>query len=600
MDDKRPLVAILLILIIFLGFNYYYTRQMRQRTPTEAVEEAKEEAQAPAPIPETPVETRAPGEPAREAARTVTSGPEEITAVRSALWSATLTSRGAAISSWKLADYTDVQGDSVQLVSPAGEALAVEIRYGTELIDTRDWVFSGPRESTIDLVAGGGARSLTYEAERADGVRVVKEYTFTPGMYSFDLRVSVLGLDAPAAERDLVIGWPGVPPTEAKEDRRTALASVAMVDGKVVRAGFSRLSKESQDQVGQIAWATSQSKYFIAALVPEGGSLSRVEAYADTAVDAGAFAATIPLDAGGGTRDFRVFAGPQDFRLVSAMGDDLARAVDLGWSWMRPLSVVMLRALVWAHGVIPNYGIVIIIFSVLTKLLFYRLTHKSFTEMKRMQELQPRLEELKKKYGNNREELSRAQMRLYQEAGVNPLGSCLPMLLQMPVFIALYQVLRTTIELRGAPFALWITDLSQPDTIAMVGTFSIHILPVLMGVGMLVQQRYSSGDPSQAAMGKMMPILFTVLFYNIASGLVLYWLVNTVLSVAQQAYVHRGYMAAAETRSDAAAPSGVPAGAVVPSVPDNPGPGVPAPLPASSPAGTKRTRRGGKKKRKKR
>jgi YidC/Oxa1 family membrane protein insertase len=146
-------------------------------------------------------------------------------------------------------------------------------------------------------------------------------------------------------------------------------------------------------------------------------------------------------------------------------------------------------------------------------------------------------------------------MSLYKEAGANPLGSCFPMLLQMPVFIALFQVLRTTIELRGAPFALWITDLAQPDTIATIAGFPIHILPVLMGVGMLVQQQFSSKDPSQAMMGKLMPIVFTVLFYNFASGLVLYWLVNTVLSVAQQYYIHRGPITADGSSSvDAAAP----------------------------------------------
>jgi len=150
-------------------------------------------------------------------------------------------------------------------------------------------------------------------------------------------------------------------------------------------------------------------------------------------------------------------------------------------------------------------------------------------------------------------------MRLYKEAGVNPLSSCLPMLLQMPVFIALFQVLRTTIELRGAPFMLWMTDLSQPDTIATVAGFAIHILPVLMGVGMLMQQKFSSTDPSQAAMGKLMPIVFTVIFYNMASGLVLYWLVNTVLSIAQQYYIHRGPSAAEEASRGAAAPLGVPA-----------------------------------------
>ncbi len=150
-------------------------------------------------------------------------------------------------------------------------------------------------------------------------------------------------------------------------------------------------------------------------------------------------------------------------------------------------------------------------------------------------------------------------MELYKKEKVNPLGSCLPMILQMPVFIALFQVLRTTIELRGAPFMLWMTDLSQPDTIAAIAGFPIHVLPLLMGLGMLVQQKFTTSDPSQAGVAKMMPILFTVLFYNFASGLVIYWLVNTILSIGQQYYIHRGPAAAVGVSPpDAAAPEGVP------------------------------------------
>jgi YidC/Oxa1 family membrane protein insertase len=222
--------------------------------------------------------------------------------------------------------------------------------------------------------------------------------------------------------------------------------------------------------------------------------------------------------------------------------------------------------------------------------------------MKRMQDLQPQLEELKKKYANNKEELAKAQMNLYKTAGVNPLGSCFPMLLQMPVFIALFQVLRTTIELRGAPFALWITDLSQPDTIASIYGFPIHVLPLLMGVGMLVQQQFSSRDPSQAMMGKLMPIVFTALFYNFASGLVLYWLVNTVLSVAQQYYIHRGPSTAVEPSADAAAPARVATTPLASSTTAAPefiedAEVVVDPAPAS---GNPRRKKGGRKRRKKR
>jgi YidC/Oxa1 family membrane protein insertase len=188
---------------------------------------------------------------------------------------------------------------------------------------------------------------------------------------------------------------------------------------------------------------------------------------------------------------------------------------------------------------------------VLTKVLFYRLTHKSFKSMKQMQDLQPKLQALKEKYGDDRQKMSQETMKVYKEAGVNPLGGCLPMLLQMPVFIALFNVLKYTIELRNAPFVGWITDLSQqevlfhlPITLPLLGD-AFSLLPILMGLSMFAQSKLGgspTGGPSGATppgFQTMLPIVFTVLFYKMPSGLVIYWIINTVLSVAQQYYIHR-------------------------------------------------------------
>ena len=188
-----------------------------------------------------------------------------------------------------------------------------------------------------------------------------------------------------------------------------------------------------------------------------------------------------------------------------------------------------------------------------TKVLFYRLTHKSFKSMAEMQALQPRLTALKEKYKDDKKKLSEETMKAYKEGGVNPIGGCLPMVLQMPVFLALFNVLRSTIEVRQAPFIGWITDLSQPDVLftmpfalPFVGA-NVSVLPIVMGASMLVQSKIggsiagpggAAGQPK--AMMYMMPIVFTVLFYNMPSGLVLYWIVNTVLSVAQQWYINKG------------------------------------------------------------
>jgi len=600
MDERRALIAVVLIFLILFGYNYFMGGR-RQADVAEApgvTEQPVVETEGAAPTqppvggtPE-PVATDAAGSESAAAAEARTIE------VEAPLWTATLSTRGGGIVSWRLREYEDADGGDVELVGEGEHGLGVELSYGADVVRTAEWIFDSPAGERVVVDRGTGPEVVTFTVALEDGATLSREYTFYPEGYAFELVVGYENLAARAASREIAATWPGIEPTEKKEED-TALASAAMVDGGMDRVHFRSLKKElEKTRVGSITWATSQSKYFMVALIPEEGEFDRVVGVADPETRAVGFVASRPIEGGSGEVPFRVYAGPQDFSEIENLGVNLERAVDLGWSITRPLSVLMLRALLWAHRWIPNYGLVIILFSVLTKLLFYRLTHKSFSEMKRMQDLQPKMKELQEKHKNDKEGLAKAQMELYKKEKVNPLGGCLPMLLQMPVFIALFQVLRTTIELRGAPFALWMTDLSQPDTIAMIGSFPIHVLPLLMGVGMLIQQRFSSQDPSQAAIGKMMPIIFTALFYNFASGLVLYWLVNTVLSVWQQYYIHRGPKAAASDAGAVAAPVRVTSEGATSTTQAPTFAADAAVAPVEDPAPRKSTKRGGKRRKK--
>ena len=247
---------------------------------------------------------------------------------------------------------------------------------------------------------------------------------------------------------------------------------------------------------------------------------------------------------------FVCYLGPLDMETLKGYGIGLERTIDLGR--LRFLSVIVLRFMTFLKRFIPNYGLIIIIMSVLTKVLFYRLTHKSFKSMKDMQRLQPRIKELQEKYKDDKTKLNEKMMHLYKEAGVNPLGGCLPLLLQMPVFIALFNLLRNTIEIRNAPFFLWINDLSSPDVLFRFGVSlpivgnEFHLLPILMGAAMVLQSKMGAsptGEATPQAQTKMMstamPIIFTVFFYGVPSGLVLYWFVNNILTIVQQYYVHK-------------------------------------------------------------
>ncbi len=233
----------------------------------------------------------------------------------------------------------------------------------------------------------------------------------------------------------------------------------------------------------------------------------------------------------------RFYAGPKDQKRLEQIADNLNLTVDYGFLWW--LAVPLFALLDWLHGLVGNWGVAIILLTLLVKLVLYPLSSASYKSMANMRRVAPQMKRLQERYAGDRQKLSQEMMGLYKKEGVNPLGGCLPMLLPMPIFIALYWVLFESVELRQAPFALWIDDLAAMDP--------YFILPLLMGATMYVQQLLSPtmGDPMQARIMKLMPIMFTVLFLFFPAGLVLYWLVNSVLSVAQQWYVMKKTEAAA-------------------------------------------------------
>jgi YidC/Oxa1 family membrane protein insertase len=233
-----------------------------------------------------------------------------------------------------------------------------------------------------------------------------------------------------------------------------------------------------------------------------------------------------------------MFAGPKQSDLLKETGQGLEELIDYGWF------AFLAKPLVWlmkaSNRLTRNYGIDIILLTILIKVLFYPLTKKSMASMKKMQDLQPILVKLKEKYKDDAQRLNQETMNLYKTYKINPLSGCLPMLLQIPVFIALYKALLVTIELRHAPFFLWINDLSAPEhlwDIAVAGyAIPIRLLPLLMGISMFVQQKMTptAGDPNQQKIMLLMPVIFTFMFWGFPTGLVIYWLANNVLSIGQQ------------------------------------------------------------------
>ena len=232
--------------------------------------------------------------------------------------------------------------------------------------------------------------------------------------------------------------------------------------------------------------------------------------------------------------------------LLNSYGYKLGKALDFGWFDILAKPCLWLMNFIYDH-LIPNYGIAIIILTLFTKVLLWPLGTKSYKSMGAMKKLQPLIKEIKEKYGDDRKRVNEETMALYRTYKINPLGGCLPMLVQIPVFFALYRMLYEAIELRHAPFFLWINDLAAPDRLFnfnfsipfMDPPYGIPVLTLVMGATMFLQQRMSPpmGDPAQAKMMMLLPIVFTFIFINFSSGLVLYWLVSNIVSIGQQYYI---------------------------------------------------------------
>jgi YidC/Oxa1 family membrane protein insertase len=533
--ERRALIAVVLMFAVLLLYNMFFLSKRRQSDEagppeTEMVATRPDTAEAP--------DLDAAG-PELDIDAPVESVPASQVEVTTSLYSIRLTSSGGRIESFKLREYLSTDDMPLELV-PDAEDLPLGLALLTSGGDRIDLSAAGFAPSSEFLsLEGSSERSLMFTLTTEQGLKVVKSLTFWGDSYVIGLDIQVSG---PGSQdiRAVEVGWQsGLLTTEArvKDDLRNFAMIVLGAEGQE-KVDLGKVKKREEIAIGgELKWSGLKTKYFFAGFVPLGGRQAVAKAFPRGEE---AIGMTLEVDKRDVRQEFLLYVGPLDYEGLKQVGYDLERAVDFGWRWIAPLSRLMFRVIRFLHKIIPNYGLVIIVLSALTKLLFYPLTQKSFKSMRDMQRLQPELEALREKYKKDAKRLNEETMKLYRERGMNPLGGCLPMLLQMPVFIALFNVLSRTIELRRAPFVLWIQDLSAPDVVARL-PFSlpfigdaVSILPILMGVAMFVQQKMSTSDPKQKAMTYMLPVIFTVMFLRFPSGLVLYWLVNNLLTIGHQ------------------------------------------------------------------
>ncbi len=532
--EKRALIAVVLSLLILIIYQELVVRYFGTPSPPAREKKQVEEPVAPPPkIHEKPREIETLAAPKERRIKEVTVDTE--------LYVAVFTSQGARLKSFILKHYRTSVGENGAPFEMISHAPGVPYPLGLQ--------FPGPTpfndEGIVYTVKGGNLKlagdaegTLLFQGRTPSGVVVTKEFTFAGSSYSVSMQVSAEGTDA-EVPLGLVLSSEEDPMGSA---RGAAFeGAIALVGNKITREHVADI-KKGAELAGSVSWAGFDYTYFLFAVLPQNETEQKVAIkQMGPAVIMEVSRAPVPK-AGEKTR-YSFFIGPKDLDILKSMGKGLERSIDFGYFGF--VSVPLLYLLHFSHRFTYSYGIDIILLTVFIKLLMAPLTHKSFVSMKQMQKLQPQMARMKEKFKDDKEKLNKEIMELYRRNKVNPLGGCLPMVLQIPVFIGLYNALRTPIELRHAPF-LWIQDLSRPDweslPLALGGWhLGVPILTLLMGGSMFLQQWMtpSAGDPNQRRMMLMMPAMFTVMFINFPSGLTIYWLVNNVLSIAQQYLINR-------------------------------------------------------------
>lgn len=540
--ERNAVLFLLLSIAIIVGYSVLFP-------PAPPPQPDQSESRPPAPVNGAGPEKTAPGTgpqavaPSPPTPSGTTPGSERTVVVETNLYRATLSTRGGVITSWRLARYTNGPENRtpIDLLTPPPPGglgpLSVVVEGGDE--EARRAFQEG-----LFTLEGGDLRlsedrpvgTLRFEARTAGGAVLAKRLTFHHDDYLVDVDVTTWGLGGgyrlTLGENFGIREW-------GDATFVGYIGPSSLINGKVVQDKPSKLGDEPAVHSGRVSWTALQDKYFLTALIPASAESTVVaERFAEKRLTIG-LRQTAPAD--GKPLVVRLYAGPKEYDRLAALQIGLQETIDFGWfiygSWslVRLIAEPLFLLLQFLHGFTGNYGIAIILLTTLIKTAFAPLSHKSFVSMKAMAALQPQTQALQKKYKHDKMKLNQELMSLYKTNKVNPLGGCLPMVVQIPFFIALFNILYTAIELRQAPFVGWIKDLSVQDP--------YYVLPVLMGVTMFIQQKMqpTTMDPRQAKIMLFLPVIFTFFFLAFPAGLVLYWMTNNILTILQQYVTLRYY-----------------------------------------------------------
>ncbi len=530
MDNNRTILAVVLIVLLWSAYSLFFAPQQPIQQPS-AVVETKQEQEAKTPVEQTSVKVN---NAVQSAAIENIAAEESMFTVSSDFYDIEISSVGATVRSIVLkkfkesnssdsAPYTLFKSDNFALATLKNtgvDGLYLPANLNYKVVGNSKSIKVDNSEVNLSFVA------------TANDLKVVKTFTFYPDTYSFDINIELInGSVTPVNGRvdfSLVTHWD----KDAKSKMYSFVGPVTFNGEDLEEDKPKDLEKSPKIYKSNVVWSGYTTKYFLNSIYPNQPVDQLFISAGDGFVENKFSSVQVSLQQNEKTSlDYTAYFGPKQAEYLTASGHQFDKAIDYGF--FHPLAKPLMVVLKFFYSYIGNYGFAVILLTICIKLIFWPLTQKSYKSMKGMQKLQPEMKKMREKYGSDKQKLNQEMMSFYKDNKVNPLGGCLPMVIQIPVFFALYRVLLGSIELRHAPFMLWITDLSARDP--------YYVTPLIMGVTMFIQQKMqpTNMDPTQAKIMLLMPVVFTFMFLNFPSGLVLYWLTNNLLTILQQYLIRR-------------------------------------------------------------
>jgi YidC/Oxa1 family membrane protein insertase len=560
--DRQAALGYILIFILLVVWMWMTAPPPAQEPQTPPQQTTAQDTVGARPVVQPPQERiTAPSPESRYFTKSL-RGQDRSLFIETDLYVAEITAKGGLIKTWELKKFKTWDGHPVQLVEYEGNGDLSLLFTTTDgrVINTKDLYFDpGPGMYGRKVLAGDDSLTLDLTLTADNGGKIVKRMTFKNGVYDFDTELVFENMGEVIANFEYQVVWEhGLRYAERNSVDESAFAYAYAYAGKelIEIDAHSFGERPTKNLSGVVDWVATRNKYFTVALIPIVGTSegAYLEGRRRPMPDKGViehYSVALKMPFKGMPREtalIKVFLGPADLDLLRSYEKGLENIVSLGWVWLiRPISEYLILPLMsFLFYIIPNWGLVIIVFSVVIKIALHPLTKSSMKSMKKMQALQPMMEEIRQKYKDDPQKMNQQIMNLYKEYGVNPAGGCLPLLLQFPILFALYVVFTGAIELRQAEFFWWITDLSIPDKIfslpfevPLFGVKDVSGLALLMGITMFIQQKMTIKDPRQKMLVWLMPILMTLLFNGFPSGLNLYYFVFNLLSIGQQALINR-------------------------------------------------------------